>query len=92
MTYGVVAILILEERSGYKPGDVRFFAEARAARWIGRGEAQAIHRDIAAVARTLASRDAGLVVHSGHSGTDPLLVAACKSAGVPIVDTTPSDG
>lgn len=89
MTYGVVAVLILEERSGYKRGDVRFFTEERAARWIGRGEAQAIDRSIAGVARTLASLDAGLVV---HSSTDPLLVAACRSAGVPIVDTTPSDG
>lgn len=89
MSYGVVPVLILKERSGYKPGDVRFFTEERAARWIGRGEAQGINRNIVAVARTLASLDAGLVV---HSSTDPLLVAACRSAGVPIVDTTPNDG
>lgn len=87
-TYGVVPVLILEKRSGYKPGDVRLFTEERAAHWIRRGEAQAINPDIVAVARTLASLDAGLVV---HFGTDPLLVAACKSAGVPIIDTTPHD-
>ena len=89
MTYGVVAILVLEERSGYKPGDVRFFTEERAARWIAGGAAQAIDRDIVAVARTLASLDAGLVV---RSRTDPFLVAACKSAGVPVVAETPHDG